>query len=266
MSSKILLKKATVFLGPLTLVVLWEIWLTWERAVIEIGLLTLAVVVGTVWYLTLRPLAISQLKVSFHQQEFWRFLITPGVFILAVYLFILITENHFWQQLLIIAANLLFLLVLQNLFDRFHQSSRYSSRSFESISGNINSISLFLLSVIFYSFITFLNMAAWQLALLLLVGTTFLTYQIMWLAGLAIQKSWLYVLVIDLIVVELFWVLLFLPNTFYIKALVITIIYYVGVNLSRNYLIDLLNSKMIWRYLTVGGIILLIALGTAQWS
>jgi hypothetical protein len=164
-----------------------------------------------------------------------------------------------------VVSNFLLLLILQNLFDRFYHSSHYPANSFESMSGNINSISLFLLITVGYSFYTFLNLPIWVLALLFLFSSTLLAYQTMWISGIELKRSWLYILIIDLLAVELFWTLLFLPHTFYLKGLVITVVYYIIINLSRNYLINLLNKKMVWRYLLVGGIILLLSLVTAQW-
>lgn len=267
LSNNLLFKKITVFLAPLFLAVLWKFWAdSWQKAVIEVGILSLAIVGGAIWYLTLRPVAIAQLQTSFHRREFWRFLITPGFFIFSVFLFLLVLENPSAKTLLIVGSNLLLLLILQNLFDRFYQSSRYPANSFESISGNVNSLSLFLLVAVFYSFATFLNMAVWQLAIFLLWAATFLTYQTMWISGLKLKKFWLYLILLDLIALELFWVGLFLPNTFYVKALILTVVYYISVNLSRNHLLGLLNKKMVWRYLWVGGIILGIVLLTAQWS
>jgi len=260
-----LLKKITVFLVPLLVFLLWEWWLAWPRALIEIGFLVFVLVALEIWYLTLRPVAVTQLQVALHRKEFWRFFLMPGFFILAINLFLLIVDNSFWQQVIIVATALLLLMILQNLFDRFHQASRYPANSFESLSGIINSISLFLLVTILYSFSTFLDLSIWFLALLFLGTTTLLTYQTMWIAGIEIKRSWFYILIIDLVLVELFWVMFFLPNTFYVKALIVTILYYLAVNLSRNYLINLLNRKMIWRYLIIGGIILLLVLLTAQW-
>ncbi len=265
MLNNLLLKKITVFASPILLFFLWELWLNWERAAIEIGIATLIIIVVTIWYLTLRPLAISQLRNDLHHQESWRFFITPGFLVLGLFLFLLIIESRLAQHLIILGGNALLLLLLQNLFDRFYRGNNYPAQSFESISGNINSLSLFLLVAVFYSFSTFLNLPIWFLAFALLITATLLTYQMMWIAGLNLKKSWLYVLVIDVIVVEIFWALLFLPNTFYVKALVLTVVYYLSVNLSRNYLIDILNQKMIWRYLIIGGVVLGVVLATAQW-
>jgi len=265
MQHNLVFKKLIVYLAPLALIVLWEAWLGFNRAVVEVGLITLVIVAGAVWYLTGRSVQVSQIQGNLHRQEFWRFLISPGFFIFSVYLFLLIIESSFWRHFIIIAANLLLILILQNLFDRFYRASDYPVHSFESISGNINSLSLFLLIVSFGALITFLDMAVWQLALLLLFSVTLLTYQTMWLAGLAIRCFWLYLIIINLIVLEIFWVWQFLPNTFYVKALTVTIVYYLAVNLSRNQLLGLLNKKMLQRYLTVGAAVLILVLLTAQW-
>lgn len=260
-----LLKKITVWLAPTVLLVLWETWLRFPRAIIEVGILSFLLIAFVIWYLTWRPVAVSELQKKLHHQEFWRFLLTPGIFVLSVWLFLVILGDRLWQQVMVVASCLLLFLILQNLFTRFWAATRYPAQSFESISGNINSVSVFLLATVGYSFSTFLDLPLLVLAIFLLAGTTLLVYQTMWVAGVEIKRSWLYILIVDLIVVELFWVLLFLPNTFYVKGVAITVAYYLAVNLSRNYLINLINAKMVWRYLIVGGIMLVLVLGTAQW-
>ncbi|MCX6741197.1 MAG: hypothetical protein NTY61_02250, partial [Candidatus Parcubacteria bacterium] len=102
-------------------------------------------------------------------------------------------------------------------------------------------------------------------ALAILAVVTLLTYQTMWISGIVLNKSWLYLVVTDLLIVELFWASVFLPNTYYVKALLIVVAYYLLVNLSRNHLLGLLTKTMVWRYLVIGGIILGVVLGTAQW-
>ncbi|MBI5621948.1 hypothetical protein HY933_03745 [Candidatus Falkowbacteria bacterium] len=265
MLHNILLKKITVFLTPAALFVCWELWLRLERSAVEVGLVSALLIVGALWYLTLRPLAVSQLQRSLHRAEFWRFLITPGLFVVAVYFFLLLLERPASRQFIIIGSVILLTIILQNLFDRFYRGARYPANSFESISGNVNSLSLFLLVAVAYGLLTFLDLPVWLLVGPLLVVATLLSYQTMWISGLELKQSWLYVLILDVIVVEMFWALLFLPNTFYVKALSLTAVYYVVINLSRNSLIDILNRTMIVRYVLTGGVVLGLILLTAQW-
>ncbi|MFA6533556.1 MAG: hypothetical protein WCT37_00110 [Patescibacteria group bacterium] len=258
-------KKAVVWLCPIALIILWEEWLNFPRAVLEVGLCSFLILGGAVWYLTWRPVAVRELQTNWHRQEFWRFAITPGFFLLSVYLFLLIIENRAAEHFLILGANLILWLILQNLFDRFYRSNNYPASSFETISGNVNSLSLFFLVTVWYSFSTFLDLPVWQLALMLVLTVVFLTYQIMWISGLTFKASWFYLVIIVLIAVEFFWVMLFLPNTFYVKAMALTVAYYLASNLSRNHLLGLLTPKMVWRYLAVGGGVLVVVLVTAQW-
>ncbi|MFA5358302.1 MAG: hypothetical protein WC310_00590 [Patescibacteria group bacterium] len=265
LSNNLLLKKMSVFLAPLILIMVWEVWLLYSRAAVEIGILTCLIVFFSVWYLTNRFVAVSELQKSLHYKEFWRFLITPGVFILAVYFFIMILESGFWQQFMVFFANIIFLLILQNLFDRFYLPAGYPARSFESISGNVNIISLFLFLTVAYSFIAFLNFSVWLSATFFLFLAIMLIYQTMWISGITVKQSWLYLIVIGLLLLETFWSLVFLPNTYYVKALVISLVYYALINLARNQLIGLLNRKMVLRYLLISVIVLGLIWGTAQW-
>jgi len=260
-----LLKRLTVFLAPALLVVIWEIWLGQPLAIVEAFCLTILVIALAIWYLTLRPLAVSQLQSSFHRREFWRFSLSPLFFVVAIFGFLVILESTWWQQVLVWLSAVVILATLQNLFDRFYRGASYSARSFEIISNNINTLSIFVLTTVLYSLIVFLNWAVYVVAILLLACCILLFYQSMWIAGLKLGQSWLFILIDSLVMIELFWVLNFLPNTFYIKALVLTVVYYSVINLSRNWLLKILQPEMIKRYLIVSLSILVLVLATAQW-
>ncbi len=265
MNFPIIGKKILVYALPLLTAGLWEIWLLYPKSVLETGLLSLVLLLFGLWQLTSRPIAVAQIQKQLHAKEFWRFAISPIINVGAWFFYLLILENFFVGQLVIVIMAVTLGLLCKNIFDRFYHSANYPLGSFETISGNVNMISLFLISVVSYSFIALLQADVWKAALIFLLVVTLLIYQSFWISALSFRQSWLFVVILDLLLVESFWVVHFLPNTFYVKAVLIVSLFYLLVNLARNYLLSLLTKPMIIRYLTIGGAIMVVVLLSAQW-
>ncbi len=258
-------KRITVIAAPIALGIAWWVWLNAQHAAIEVLVATVVIVAAAVWYVTLRNVAVSDVQQQLHRQEFWRFLITPLVFSLSIVSFLLILEAPTLSRVVVIGGVVAMWFLLQNMFDRFYRAALYPPQSFEVLSLNINSVSLFLLLTTAYSFITFLRVPAGLIAIIFLLVIGLLTYQTMWISGVTLRKGWLYIVIISLLHLELFWVLVFLPNTYYLKALLILVSYYVMINIARNHLIGVLTNTMVWRYVVIAAMVVAFALGTAQW-
>lgn len=265
MNFPVLGKKMLIYVLPLIIAGLWEVWLLYPQAAVEIGLSSLVVILFGLWQLTSRPIAVAQIQKQLHLKEFWRFAISPLVNVAAWFFYLLILENFFVSQLVIFIMAVTLGLLCKNIFDRFYHSANYPLGSFETISGNVNLISLFLISVIAYSFVALLQTPVWKAGLIFLIVVTLLTYQSFWISALSFRRSWIFIVILDLLLIESFWVIHFLPNTFYVKAVLIVSLFYLLVNLARNYLLTLLTKPMIIRYLTIGGLVMFLALLSAQW-
>jgi len=75
----------------------------------------------------------------------------------------------------------------------------------------------------------------------------------------------LYILIGCLVMVELAWSISFLPFNYIVAGLILSICYYILINLIRNYLLGELNSKKVRIYLIIGLIGIVFALLTSRW-
>lgn len=258
-------KRLTVFGAPLVVVAGWFVWFAERRAVVEVGVGVVAIVAVTVWYLTWRDVAVSDIQRTLHRGEFWRFALTPVLFTLAVHAVLLIVELPRGQYAIAGGGGVFLWLIFQNLFDRFHRGATYPARSFESVAAIINALTIAGWTACLFTLATFLNEPAWLVSLLFVGVVVLLTYQLLWIAGLTLARSWLHLAITTLCLLEFFWVLLWLPNTILMKMIVLVVGFYAFTNIAKNQLLGLVTRAMVWRYALVGGSILLFALLTAQW-
>ena len=74
----------------------------------------------------------------------------------------------------------------------------------------------------------------------------------------------LFTIIPTLVLIEIFWSLSFLPTSIYVNAFIITVSYYLIAGIVRSRLLGVINSKIIKRYLFVGGACLILIVLTAR--
>ena len=157
------------------------------------------------------------------------------------------------------------MLIIRNIFSFVYQTKDYQPLALENIYGYVNLISLFLFYAGFYGFLLLLGWPVWIFVIACFIVTAFLftrtllTYKIEW------KESKLFVLIMSIIITESFYAISLLPSSFIFNGLVLVVVYYLFMNLIKDYLKERLNAKDLRLYLTVTGIILLVSLLTTRW-
>ena len=65
--------------------------------------------------------------------------------------------------------------------------------------------------------------------------------------------------------VEIFFALNFLPVSFYVNAFALTIVFYLMIGLSRQFLLENLNRKSVISHLVIASLVLVVVFASAQW-
>ena len=86
-----------------------------------------------------------------------------------------------------------------------------------------------------------------------------------WASGATLKSAWPYVLVISIATLQVFMVVSFLPTSIYVSGLLVTLAYYVMTGISRNWLLDIKDKKVIQRYLIISSVFFILILLTAKW-
>jgi hypothetical protein len=215
----------------------------------------LALIAG-IWQLTGREIRFD---------KFWRYAITPLLFIAGGLLFISFLEGRYLRQFLLIGLIVLLWAYLEILFLRFNYRPKYEPYSLENVTSHLNLITIYLVACGFYSLILFLGINFWLLLLIFVLISMLMAYQLAWASGITGRSGWPYIAVITLICAEVFWVVNYLPTSIYVNGLLVTLNYYLMSGLSRNWLLEIKGRKVILRYLILSGLVLALILFTAKW-
>lgn len=199
-------------------------------------------------------------------KAFAHFLILPVVFSLVAFSFVLfmVTETAFY--LVAVFCAMILYLMLRQYFVYFFLPLRYQAYSLESLNFYIILLTAFFLFSSGFAGVILLQLSLVVMSLIVAPIFALLVYQFFWIHKINIQKSWLYLLPICLIVLELFVSLAYLPTGYYVDAFVLAAFVYIMLGLSRLYVQGLLDKKKTWSFLLVGAIGVMAVLLTAKWG
>jgi len=197
------------------------------------------------------------------------FLILPNLLLIGAILNLLLIANPVLRQILIIFYSLCFY-ISQDILTRRVIPKVLSDKS-ETVSLHfrdsfIVTATYFLICTGIWGFYFYLDLSSIQTCLLLLLATVALFYQTLWQANLIFVQTWIYVLMLGLIVTEVFWVISFWPIAFWVNASVLVIIFYVYRGLVWMYLQKAFGPRLLKEYLFVGFALLVILLLSAKWT
>lgn len=204
-------------------------------------------------------------KASSENESWWNYLILPAFFFSSLIVFSAMIPNRFLVQLLFI-LNIIFLYIyFRTIYYCLIKTDYYRDYSMENLSAYGNFLTFYFISSAVYGFQSFLNISVWFLIIIMLVATGLIVYQVMWINKIDIQIGFFYILLICLVIAELVWAASFLPLSFYILGLFLSICYYMLIGLAKFYLLAKLEKKVIKLYLGFGFFSILIVLFTSRW-
>ncbi|MBU4332200.1 hypothetical protein KKD19_00370 [Patescibacteria group bacterium] len=224
-------------------------------------------------------------------RKFWRFLLSPFLFIFSSLIFFIffISESVFLKHFLIAMIAVILGIILENTFRFFYDRKIFFSYSLDNLFHYTNLLSLFLFFSGVYSINVFFEVAAWVLLPLVFLVMLAMSYQNYWvceafratpqavdLADSLQQKvaalihrsqveSRLYILIPALVLLEIFWVVSYLPTSFYVNGFFLILVYYGITNIIRARLQNTFESGVVKRCLVWGVVALAIILFTARW-
>jgi hypothetical protein len=240
----------------LAVIILSEIFFFWPQMIYVI--LVLAVLL---FLFTLRQFKQASLK----KEKWWNFLILPSCFYVGLIVFSSLIPNKLLVQLLFIFNTVFLYFYFRSLYYYLIKPDFYHDHSLENFSSYGNFLAFYFIASAIYGLQAFLNIPVWLLALVILVVVGLIVYQIIWINKINIHVGLFYILLACLILVELAWSVTFLPLSFYILGLILSICYYMSIGLIRFYLLNRLDKKIIKLYLIFGFSSIFMVLLTARW-
>lgn len=250
------LNRIIPYLVPIIIFILLKEIVFSPKQIYLLAFVSLLILGLSIWQLTERNL---------FRPKFWQFAITPVLLLASGLFFLSFLEGYLFRQFFIIILAVLIWAFLELTYLRFHLRLKYQVHALENISTYINLITVFLTVSSFFGLIIFLDFSFWILTTIFAVLIILLNYQIAYSSEAPLNSSWLYILAITLMMIEIFWSVNFLPTSIYVNGLVVTISYYLMSGLARNWLLGIQERKVVLRYLVISFISLIIILVTAKW-
>lgn len=200
-------------------------------------------------------------------KEFFMFIITPALLIVSEFALVLFFESIWLIIIVPIIFNSFLGIFLENIYLRFYKAEKFQDYTFGNISGFLNIFIMFSFSTALYGFIRFLGFEVWVASLAVLSITILTTLQNIWMIHYHfIEKGLVYIYVIPLIILEIFWIMNFLPSSIYVNGFIIAVIYYICIGLAKNQLLGIADKNIFIRYLAIGCIAIAIVFMTAKWA
>jgi len=204
-------------------------------------------------------------KASSKNESWWNYLILPAFFFSGLIVFSSMIPNRFLVQLLFFLNIIFIYIYFRTIYYYLIKTDYYRNYSMENLSAYGNFLTFYFIASAVYGFQSFLNISVWFLIIIMLAATGLIVYQVMWTNKIDIQIGFFYILLICLVVTELVWSASFLPLSFYILGLFLSICYYMLIGLVKFYLLDKLEKRVIKLYLGFGFFSILIVLFTSRW-
>lgn len=251
----LLLKRLVPIVTPLCLTLMYESLLWYPEYILYFWLGMLLIIASSLIFISKKELGIVRIS----------FLISLLFFNSGAYYFIFFISGELIRQIIIAAALIFNLITLTQIFYYYFRTEKYQVNALQNISSYLNLISVFNLTGAFFSLIVYLTWPAWLLSIFVFVVITVLSLQTMWVNKIQFKSAWRFSVISGLVGFEIFWATSFLPSSFLVNALIITVVYYAMVNLGRYYYIEKLNKSVVIRYLVISASVLLLTVATARW-
>lgn len=236
------------------------------------GLLTWVVQRPAAWLVVLVLLLLIPITaVLIMRQATWRYeyvwLAVPMLLLVGGgYAYLLIQEQVLLQVVAIVCISLFFFLYEKNLTIYLFQPAKYIPFSLEHIVTYCNIVASFF---VYVSLFIFAILRLTHLRYVFIIGmalTGLLVWQTFWIQKIPWAKAKWFVLVLTLIIGQLIVALYYWPVSFFVSGVLLTLVLYVLLHLSRHHLTNTLTKQLLWRYVITGTIALVVLLATAQWS
>lgn len=198
-------------------------------------------------------------------KEWWNFSLLPVVFFSAVVAYSTLLRNAYLAHLLFFGSAILIYYYLRLCYYYLLKPFLYKASSIENFSSYVNFLSFFLFVSTLYGLQSFLDMPAWQMILILMTVSSLLIYQVIWANKFKLEKSFEYLILGSLSVVELGWAIYYFPVNSNVSGLTLAILYYILIGLIRFKLSGKLDRPKIKLFLAFGFVSIIIILLTARW-
>jgi len=193
------------------------------------------------------------------------FLFHSLVFLLAGLVYILILGSDIVINSFLIIWSLIYFIYLESVFHHLYQTKRVLLFNLRNVVSYINLIAIFLLVSALINFYIFINFSWGAVFLIFLTCLIILILTQFKLNKIEYKKIILYTIILFLIFAEFIIVVMFLPVSFYVSAVIISLLYYLLISLSLLNIKGGLTTSVLMQYIVFTVVSLILVSITSQW-
>lgn len=187
------------------------------------------------------------------------------LFLITGFIFSFLLSNNVVINLYIIFWSFIYFIYLESVFHYFYLTRKFFIIDFKNIITYINLLIFFLVVASLINGYIFLNLSWWWVCIIYLVISFFLIWVYFLIHSIDRKLRNLYTAIITVILLELMIVILFLPVSFYVSAITLSVVYYLLSSLTLFQLQHQLTRSLVSQYIIFAIIILVLVFATAAW-
>lgn len=250
-----IIKRLLLYLNPLVFIFSLEMIRSQQNIWWVFFAVSVVLLVVTIWDFTKKKLS----------KNFLFFLLGPLLFLLSMWTFLLFIENVWVFRMVELIGVVFLYLLLEQILNFHYFALKYQPYTLENFSFYTSILSAFFFSASLFSVFIFLRL---NIAMVVTVGFilfSLIIFCVFWSNKISWSKSYIFNLIIPFILAELLLALSYLPTNFYVNAFLLTAGFYAVAGLSKSFLTESLNKKVIINYLIVSVTAVIAILLTATW-
>ena len=198
--------------------------------------------------------------------EFLKVLIAPLLLFVSGAAFTLFLDNGTARVISLVAVCAFLAVFFENVFRYYYAPRAYQPYALEHLSNSLNTIIAFLAGSSLYALMTLLSVKVWMLSAFAVLVFTLLVVQSRWTHGIETNASLSYIIVFDILILEVFWAIAFLPVNFYVHAFMLALAHYSLWGIFQAKLKGTLDRSLVFRYSAVSILLLFMVIATSPWT
>lgn len=192
-------------------------------------------------------------------------LVPVGLTAFAIALLLFVNETLI-AQTVSVACSFLTYWYLENVFHFFYQPQAYQPYALENITAYCNILVAWFGFSSLSAARVFVNVSMFVLAPAAALFIVLLLLQLAWSAKVPLRENLPILLTEAMVMSELAAVVLLLPTSFYAAGLLLTVPYFLMVNVTRHHVRGTLAKPVVVRYAAIGMLTLVVTFATAPWT
>lgn len=197
--------------------------------------------------------------------QFWHFLGTPALYLVAAFGMIFLFEQPLTSTILAGISVLFLMLFAEYIFQFTHLPSQYQPFSIEYLTLLLNVLTIFFLSSVAFGLHLLVQTPLFLLSLSFFLFSLFILYGTLWVSKADDARAKPYALAGSILTTEFFVTLAFLPSGLYTNAALVTLFFYLFLGLTRAQVHHKLSATVVKRYVGVAIVLLVIILLSSDW-